>query len=1290
MEQEKHKEDGEVDDDDRGSSGRARVDEGDDGDVKKKEAAARKSRAVPFRKLLMYADGLDWLLMGLGVLGSVVHGMAQPVGYLLLGKALDAFGNNINDDVAMVKALDKVIPFVWYMAIATFPAGVLEIGCWMYSSERQLARWRIEYLKAVLGQEVGAFDTELTTGKIITGVTNHMSIIQDAIGEKLGHFLSSFATFFSGVFIAAICSWEVSLLTLMVVPMILGIGATYTKKMNAISALKMGYLSEATSMVEETITQIKTVFAFVGESRGVKAFTECITRQLSLSKVEALTKGIGTGMFQAVTFCSWAIIIWIGALVVTSGRSAGGDVIAAVMSILFGAISLTYAAPDMQVFNQAMVAGNEILQVIQRKPKIATRHHHDSKAAKTTTLVLDKVDGNIEVRDVYFAYPSRPDMLVLKGFSLSIPAGKMVALVGSSGCGKSTIISLVARFYDPLRGDVLIDNHNIKDLELGSLRNKIGAVSQEPSLFAGTIKDNLRVGNMEADDQKIQHASEMANAHSFISQLPNQYSTQVGQRGVQLSGGQKQRIAIARAIVKDPPILLLDEATSALDSESERLVQDALEKAMQGRTVILIAHRMSTIINADIIAVVENGQVAHTGTHRSLLESNAFYNNLCIMQNLNPDDDDDHSGTEAAGSKETVTNAVIQEETTLPTDDDHLLQEQKDVSQSYEAPSAVSDQQSKGKKRRRRHNFFRIWYGLRKQEIVQASIGSFAAAFSGISKPFFGFYIITVGVAYYQGHARRKVGKYSIIFSLVGLISLFSHTLQHYFFGVVGEKAMTNLRRALYSGVLRNELGWFEKPENNISGLTSRIIHDTSSVKTIIADRMSVIVQCVSSILIATVVSIRVDWRMALVAWAVMPCHFIGGLIQAKSAKGFSGDSAASHQELVALTSESTSNIRTVASFCYEPHIIAKAQESLKKPMRNVRAQSIKFGIIQGVSLCLWNIAHAVALWYTTRLVERHQSSFKDGIRAYQIFSLTVPSITELWTLIPTVVSAMKVLSPTFETLDRKTEIDPDSPKTDDALKRVTGRVEFRNVEFNYPLRPEVAVLNNFSLEIEPGLKVALVGPSGAGKSSVLALLLRFYDPLKGSVLVDGKDVREYNLRGLRRQIGLVQQEPLLFSCSIRDNITYGSEQATEAEVIQVSREANIHEFVSNLQDGYDTVVGDRGCQLSGGQKQRVAIARTLLKRPAILLLDEATSALDTESERSVVNALEMINESNNASSLSRITQITVAHRLSTIKKSDVIVVMDKGEIVEMGTHATLLMATAGVYSRLYELQNLG
>lgn len=486
--------------------------------------------------------------------------------------------------------------------------------------------------------------------------------------------------------------------------------------------------------------------------------------------------------------------------------------------------------------------------------------------------------------------------------------------------------------------------------------------------------------------------------------------------------------------------------------------------------------------------------------------------------------------------------------------------------------------------------------------------------------------------------------------------------------------------------VLRNELAWFDKPENSVGSLTSRIINETSTVKTIISDRMAVIVQCVSSILIATGVSLYVNWRMALVAWAVMPCHFIGGLIQAKSAKGFSGDTAAAHSEVVALASESATNIRTVASFCHEEHILKKAKMSLDSPLKNSRKQSLWYGFIQGVSLCLWNIAHAVALWYSTVLVEKKQASFENGIRAYQIFSLTVPSITELWTLIPTVISAVSVLTPVFQALDRRTQIEPDEPENPPS-KRITGEIKFQNIDFSYPSRPEIKILDNFSLQIEAGSKVALVGPSGAGKSSVLALLLRFYLPSKGLILIDGRDITQYNLRNLRTQIGLVQQEPLLFSCSIRDNICYGTERATESEIIEVSKEANIHEFVSNLPDGYDTVVGEKGCQLSGGQKQRIAIARSLLKRPAIMLLDEATSALDAESERTVVNAMESITR-NGITGL-QTTQITVAHRLSTVVHSDTIVVMEKGKVVEMGTHSDLVAASEGVYSKFYRIQSM-
>lgn len=425
---------------------------------------------------------------------------------------------------------------------------------------------------------------------------------------------------------------------------------------------------------------------------------------------------------------------------------------------------------------------------------------------------------------------------------------------------------------------------------------------------------------------------------------------------------------------------------------------------------------------------------------------------------------------------------------------------------------------------------------------------------------------------------------------------------------------------------------------------------------------------------------------MALVAWAVMPCHFIGGLVQAKSAKGFSANASVAHQELTALTSESASNIRTIASFVYEEQILAKAKVAVKKPMKISRIESVKYGIIQGVSLCLWNIAHAVALWYTTVLVKKKQATFKDGIRSYQIFSLTVPSITELWTLIPMVMSAINILKPVFEILDRETQIAPDIPDIPDN-EQIEGRIEFERVSFNYPTRPEQLVLSNFSLTIEAGQRVAIVGPSGAGKSSILALTLRFYDPSKGKISIDMRDIKAYNLRWLRKQIGLVQQEPPLFRSSIRDNICYGNESASETEIVKATTEANIHHFITNLPQGYDTLVGEKGCQLSGGQKQRVAIARALVKSPAVLLLDEATSALDGETEQSVMNALRP-HERRKSNQQAKATQITVAHRLSTVINSDVIIVMDKGKVIEMGDHKSLIAESGSAYSKLFNLHS--
>ncbi|XP_057857177.2 ABC transporter B family member 19-like [Cryptomeria japonica] len=1227
-----------------------------------KKSKANSIRSVSFFRLLSYADSIDVVLMVLGTIGGLGHGLAHPGGYLFLGMALHAFGTHQNDTHATVKALYKILPYVWYLAACMLPAGFLEVACWIYTSERQSARLRLHFMKAILNQEISYYDTDVNIGKVISNITDHIDLIQDAIGEKVGHFIFSVSTFVIGAIIAFAMCWQVALVTILVVPLIAIIGATYSKTMVSNFQRTQLNSSEATSIIQETISQIRTVFAFIGEKTAYESFTKVLEKQMKLSKIGALAKGLGIGVLNATTNLSWALMIWIGALVVTHGYSNGARVITAVMCILFGGLSLTFAAPDLQAFSQGKAAGYEVFEIMERKSKISYE-----QGGKT----LEKLEGCIDIHNVRFSYPSRPQKIILRSFSLSVPAGKTVALVGNSGCGKSTVISLLQRFYDPLKGKVLIDGIDIKELDLRFLRRNVGLVAQEPCLFATSIRDNIRMGKWDASIDMIERAADQANAHSFISGLPDKYETQVGDRGMQLSGGQKQRIAIARAILKNPCILLLDEATSALDSQSERNVQEALDNIMSNRTTLVIAHRLSTIVNADLIAVIEQGKVTELGNHTQLLKKSKLYSEMISLQNLT-------SGKAAANDENRLEKGT---QSNLTKENDHVIK--SPMNPNMENSASLTDStitfadKVKGPENLGQLSILRFLFKMNAWEVGKIVAGSVAAATTGISKPLFGFSIMTIGVTYYKPHALEKVETYSEIFVGIGALVIVAHTVQHFFFGEVGERAMKTMRETLFSGILGKEISWFDKAENSSSLVSGRIMNDTVLVKSIIADRMSVIVQCISSILIATVVSMIVNWRMALVAWAVMPCHLVGGLIQAWSSKGFATDSATAHAEISRLGSEAVINIRTVASFVYEDQIIESVKNCLRRPLKKSRRESLKYGLIQGIAVLLWNVAHAVALLYTTILLEKHQATFKNSVRAYQLFSLTVPSITELWTTIPAVFRAMKVLSPIMNVLRTNRQIDGDMQ-----FESIKGHIEFKNVSFCYPSRPEVPILRNFSISVKSGTTLALVGASGAGKSSIIALIERFYDPQHGEILIDGRDTKMYNLKWLRKYIGLVQQEPLLFSTSIKENILYGNEGASEYEIMAAAEEANVHTFVSSLPNGYNTLVGDKGSQLSGGQKQRIAIARIILKRPSILLLDEATSALDVESEVLIVAALDKLYNS------CKCTRVVVAHRLSTVVNSDVIAVMEKGQVMEMGSHSDMV-SKGGLYTQMLTLQKI-
>lgn len=380
------------------------------------------------------------------------------------------------------------------------------------------------------------------------------------------------------------------------------------------------------------------------------------------------------------------------------------------------------------------------------------------------------------------------------------------------------------------------------------------------------------------------------------------------------------------------------------------------------------------------------------------------------------------------------------------------------------------------------------------------------------------------------------------------------------------------------------------------------------------------------------------------------------------------------------IAGEGVSNIRTVAAFNAQDKILTLFRHELRIPQLRSFRRSQTSGILFGLAQLSLYASEALILWYGAHLVRSGMSTFSKVVKVFVVLVITANSVAETVSMAPEIIRGGESIRSVFSILNRGTRIDADDPDSE-SVDSIRGEIELRHVDFTYPSRPEVSIFKDLNLRIRAGQSQALVGASGSGKSSVIALIERFYDPTAGKVMIDGKDIRRLHLKSLRMKIGLVQQEPVLFAANIFDNIAYGKDNATEAEVIEAAKAANVHGFVSALPDGYKTAVGERGVQLSGGQKQRIAIARAVLKDPAVLLLDEATSALDAESEAMLQEALERLMRGR--------TTVIVAHRLSTIRGVDSIAVVQDGRITEQGSHGELIArGPEGAYSKLLQLQH--
>ncbi|XP_060007439.1 bile salt export pump isoform X3 [Lagenorhynchus albirostris] len=1282
-------------------------------DKKKKGGSSQ----IGFFQLFRFSSKTDIWLMSVGSLCAFLHGVAYPGVLLIFGTMTDVSIEYdmelqelkipgkacVNNTIVWTNSslyqnvtngtrcgfLDiesEMVKFASYyagIAVAVLVTGYIQICFWVIAAARQIQKMRKLYFRRIMRMEIGWFDCN-SVGELNTRFSDDINKINDAIADQMAIFIQRMTTSVCGFLLGFYRGWKLTLVIISVSPLI-GIGAAVIGlSVSKFTDHELRAYAKAGAVADEVISSIPTVAAYGGEKKEVERYEKNLVFAQRWGIRKGIVMGFFTGFMWCLIFLCYALAFWYGSrLILDDGEYTAGTLVQIFLSVIVGALNLGNASSCLEAFAAGRAAATSIFETMDRKPLIDCMSEDGYK--------LDRIKGEIEFHNVTFHYPSRPEVKILNNLSMVIKSGEMTAMVGSSGAGKSTALQLIQRFYDPSEGMVTLDGHDIRSLNIQWLRAQIGIVEQEPVLFSTTIAENIRYGREDATMEDIVRAAKEANAYSFIMDLPQQFDTLVGEGGGQMSGGQKQRLAIARALVRNPKILLLDMATSALDNESEAMVQEALSKVQHGLTIISVAHRLSTVRAADVIIGFERGTAVERGTHEELLERKGVYFTLMTLQSqgdqaFNEKDIKDETEDTLLERKQTFSRGSYQASLRAS------IRQRSKSQLSYlgpEPPLALVDHKSTYEEDRKDKNIpveeeiepapVRRILKVNAPEWPYMLVGAVGAAVNGTVTPFYAFFfsqILGIFSIPDKEEQRSQIHGVCLFFVAIGCVSFCTQFLQGYAFAKSGELLTKRLRKLGFRAMLGQDIGWFDDLRNSPGALTTRLATDASQVQGAAGSQIGMMVNSFTNITVAMIIAFFFSWKLSLVIVCFFPFLALSGAIQTKMLMGFATHDKQALEVAGQITNEALSNIRTVAGIGKERQFIEVFETELEKPYKTAIRKANVYGFCFGFSQCIVFVANSASYRYGGYLIPNEGLHFSYVFRVISSVVLSATALGRAFSYTPSYAKAKISAARFFQLLDRQPTIKVYS-SAGERWDNFQGQIDFVDCKFTYPSRPDIQVLNGLSVSVGPGQTLAFVGSSGCGKSTSIQLLERFYDPDQGKVMIDGHDSKNVNVQFLRSKIGIVSQEPVLFACSIVDNIKYGdnTKEIPTEKVIEAAKQAQLHDFVMSLPEvEYETNVGSQGSQLSRGEKQRIAIARAIIRDPKILLLDEATSALDTESEKTVQVALDKAREGR--------TCIVIAHRLSTIRNSDIIAVMSQGIVIEKGTHEEL-MAQKGAYYKL-------
>ncbi|CAI5455290.1 unnamed protein product [Caenorhabditis angaria] len=1224
------------------------------------EDNARKNGGF-FSLAYKYTTRWEKFIIFIGTIFSILTGFATPYMSYCFGiitysivKITTALNNNtltpaeIDEDFKIFQSDMNFVSLNFFLCgICYLVFGSFQASTFHYVGEKFIHRIRNAYIKKILHKDAVFFD-KTTTGELSSVLNDNLERLRETVNEKNGLIFQFVTEFLLGFALPFWLNWKLSCYGILFALAVAMSGFINSASMAKLTTKQSYFYNKAGSIALQALSLFKTVISLNGQSIELQNYEKTLKLGEKNGNKRAFYFGLSRSTQYFFVNLLNFVIMYIGTTLMYDGTCDAQTIMQLFNNMLFGSFALAEAFPHISLFISSLSSAKPIIDLLSTD---------DDEIENRDNPKISNINGKITFENVTFSYPSRPETQVLKNISFDINPGDCIALVGASGSGKSSIIQLLLHYYDVISGKIKLDGHSIEDINLNQLRNIVGVVSQEPILFNTTIEENLRFGKENASLNELYDALKLANAYEFVSKLPNKLKTIVGERGSQLSGGQKQRIAIARTLLRNPTILLLDEATSALDNESEHLVQKSLDKASEGRTTIVVAHRLSTIRNAHKIIVMDKGEIVEVGDHNSLMQIGGVYASLTEAQLMESNDQEDNRFGRQISEKQNEHNL-----------NEGIGCEDQDTDEMERLNKELESENIS------KSNLFQILRQC-KPDIFILILAFIVSAAQSICYPALAQLIAEVNNAYAkQGDELLYYGHFwSLMFIPLGTFRAITLFLQYYLFGKVSEQLSTRLRIKSFAHLMKQPCQFFDDPKHSALKLSIRLNTDASNVKAAVDPRLGSLIMTVSAIFIAIASSVWINWKMTVQMLMLCPFLFIAEYFYTKSHENSTKEDSMCFENSNKTTVEAIENIRTVRSLNIENRMINISISHVQKVISQNLKRSIIQGCACGLSFATFCFVYAIALKFGAWLAIRREIYPIDVYRIIMCLAMTANTAGNALIYVPDYKKAIRAAALIFKLFTYPATMDWQNT-TISGNNIEVGDIEANDVCFNYG---ETTVLNGINFKVTSGKSLALVGSSGCGKSTIISLLERFYHISDGSLKIDKHEIEDIEIQTLRSNIAIVSQEPTLFNLTIEENLLYGLTRAVpKIEIENALKTANAYDFCMNFPIGLETFVGERGAQLSGGQKQRIAIARAILRNPKILLLDEATSALDSESEKVVQEAL------NNASR--QLTTIIVAHRLSTIVNSDSIAVLKDGVITEQGTHSELLRLN-GIYTNLVQ-----